>query len=361
MAKKGRVVLEDAKSALKTNSMLFQIAPLLMIFGFTSTVCFAIYSKYGMNIFLPDTMKRLSLTSKDWQVKLAKSTVVMIGGPHRGGTTVLWEQLRCHPEISSFGTTKESGVDYSEGVFLQSVYPRFGVGNEYQHLSTPLKSGTERHDGLGRYGLDPASHMTDEHSLVSRDNQAELLNAFGYYWKDLDEAKVLLEKSPSNLHIGRFLQALLNLGTGTATDLMAEASRSEHQRKSVVKFVFISRHPIANALAHRALPECAHLSIEDLVEHWVLVRAFSAAVDHICATAVFLARHFPSLDSQVHEYAEADSPYLVHLKRLTLESFTSDPGSHLLDVWEWLGLNVSKGIELAAEARAAVRKDPNAK
>ena len=60
------------------------------------------------------------------------------GLQHRGGTTVLWNELRRHSEVDDFGEAFQSGVDYSEGTFLQNVYPRFGVGEEYSYLPSKL-------------------------------------------------------------------------------------------------------------------------------------------------------------------------------------------------------------------------------
>jgi len=128
------------------------------------------------------------------------------------------------------------------------------------------------------YGLNPIVHMTEEDPTVTLESQTSVLNSFGYFWqgKDLNglEKPVWLEKSPPNVHLGRYMQGLFNLGLGNKHDLSAAApsSRVPNMPPSVVRFVFISRHPIANALAHRALEECKTFSIETLVENWVSPR-----------------------------------------------------------------------------------------
>jgi hypothetical protein len=243
-------------------------------------------------------------------------------------------------------------VDYSEGIFMQSIYPRFGVGEEFNALAH-FDRGTKRSNGLGKYGLagDDAVHLTEtSHSaLIKDENQLSVLNSWGYYWGEKSirsgnssvdvefPTRVLLEKSPPNMHMSRFLQALLNRGlferSGSAPDVGFQAAT-----RTAVKFVFISRHPIANSLAHKALKECAAIPVIELVEHWVVL----------------------------HEYLAADFPLLVDARRLTLEAFVEDPRKHLLDLWEWmLGVNypyIQKVLpEILAAADATVRKDPNAK
>jgi hypothetical protein len=114
--------------------------------------------------------------------------------------------------------------------------------------------------------------MTETDPTVTLESQASVLNSFGYFWQGRDlkglTKSVWLEKSPPNLHLGRFMQGLFNLGLGNAHDVSASPPFGL-SAPSVVRFVFISRHPIANALAHRALEECKAFSVETLVEHWV--------------------------------------------------------------------------------------------
>ena len=241
-------------------SKFWQLLPTLI---FTSTAVFvfssvlhSVYQRYGINIFLPDSIRTLSISIEEWRSILPSKTIVLIGGPHRGGTTVLWDELRRHPDVGDFGTQFESGSDFSEGIFLQNVYPRFGVGNEFRSLPPAFGGSTQeanrRSTGLGKYALDPSVHLIETHPSISADSQASVLNSWGYHWgKEGLEKPVLLEKSPPNLHLGRYLQGLLNLGLSTP----------------VVRFIFISRHPLGNALAHRALPECSTMSVESLVTY----------------------------------------------------------------------------------------------
>ena len=48
-----------------------------------------------------------------------EKTVLIIGGPHRSGTTIIWKGISQHPDIAGFGDRFETGADYSEGVLMQ--------------------------------------------------------------------------------------------------------------------------------------------------------------------------------------------------------------------------------------------------
>lgn len=225
-----------------------------------------------------------------WNVKLKLKRV--------GGTTVLWETFRKHPMVSDFGNQRESGLDYSEGIFTQDVYPRFSIGFERTR-------GEREMVGLGRFALasEEKVHWTYDHPKVTPANQARLLNRFGWYW-DLDK-EFLLEKSPTNAVLSTFLQSLLNLGNaGWNSDLENFGSVN-----SVVKFIFISRDPWANSYAHKALTG-VNGKMEELLENWL----------------------------KVHEYMEADTSKLQFVKVIKLEDFEKTPASIISELWDWVGL-----------------------
>ena len=148
--------------------------------------------------------------------------LVFVGGLHRSGTTLLGRALAAHPEISGFSNT---GVVEDEGQFLQSVYP------------SDVISG-----GAGRFGFDARAHLTEASPLVSAANADCLLREWGAHW--CLQARWCLEKSPANLVRARFLQALF-----------PEAA-----------FVFITRHPVAVALAVR---KWSRTGIYALIHHWL--------------------------------------------------------------------------------------------
>jgi hypothetical protein len=115
----------------------------------------------------------------------------------------------------------------------------------------PLHSGVQQ-TGLGRYALGKVEdvHWTEEHAKVTEYSQTRVLNRFGGYW-DMSKP-VLVEKSPPNAILSRYFQATYNIGnkgawTNTPEDGFGGGT-------SVARFIFVSRHPIANALAQQVGP-----------------------------------------------------------------------------------------------------------
>jgi hypothetical protein len=146
---------------------------------------------------------------------------IFIGGLHRSGTSLLFQCLRGHPQVSAFCDT---GVPEDEGQHLQSVY------RPASHWGGP-----------GMFGFVPEAHLTEASPLVSDVNRERLFSAWRPYW-DLNRP-ALLEKTPQNLVQTRFLQAMF-----------PESS-----------FVIITRHPVAVAYATR---KWSHSSLYTLLEHW---------------------------------------------------------------------------------------------
>ena len=113
--------------------------------------------------------------------------------------------MAAHRQISGLVGT---GVPEDEGQHLQSVYPRIRAFG-----------------GMGRFALAERAHLTEGSALVDSTTADRLLAAWTPYW-DL-EKDYLLEKSPANLIMGRFLQAVF---PGSA-------------------LIVIVRHPVVTALA----------------------------------------------------------------------------------------------------------------
>lgn len=189
--------------------------------------------RYDLSLMLlPPSLKRIQLSAADADAMVEAHTFLFIGGPHRGGTTLLWRLLRLHPQVGAFDPKTDS--DFSEGAFLQSVLPTFGVGREAEDCR---RGGSVHHErGVGRYGFGRRAHLTEGSRLSSRASRDTLLAEWGFYWGEGLRRPVLLEKTPTNLMTACLLQALF-------------APRAS--------FLFVSRHPLAVVLAERALTSCS--------------------------------------------------------------------------------------------------------
>lgn len=293
---------------------------LILVWSFPIYLSIGAYQQWGLYFFVPLFLRDLRYSPEQWQEILHNHTVILLGGPHRGGTTVLWDTFRQHPMISDFGNQRESGLDFSEGIFTQDVYPRFSIGFESSRRpKEPV--------GLGRFALANEKHVhwTHEHPKITPSNQARLLNRYGWYW-DLNK-RFLLEKSPTNAVLSTFLQSLINLGN----DGWLPVAPGFGGGRSVVKFIFISRHPWANSYAHLKMEGVAD-QMEILLSNWL----------------------------KVHEYMEADASMLQYVKVVKLEDFEKDPRSMVIKLWKWIGL--SGDFEAYAESAAKdVRPNQNAK
>lgn len=157
--------------------------------------------------------------------------LVFVGGLHRSGTTPLTRVLSQHPLASGLTCT---GVREDEGQHLQDVYPK-----------------ARAHGGAGRFAFAPEAHLTERSSLVGPDTAERLLRAWEPYWDT--SRPVLIEKSPPNLVMGRFLRAVFP--------------------DSVL--IMVVRHPVVVALSTvkwRRLVSRQwqnHTSAERMVRHWI--------------------------------------------------------------------------------------------
>jgi hypothetical protein len=191
--------------------------------------------------------------------------LVFVGGLHRSGTTPLARVLAEHPQVSGFaGTTATE----DEGQHLQDVYP-----------------AARAYGGAGRFALDPRAHLTEASPLATGANAARLFDQWRPHWDT--SRQVLVEKSPPNLVMTRFLQALY----------------------PQAYFVVIVRHPVVVALS---------------TEKWLHGRSLRTP----------MANWFAA-----HDAFCADAPWLRRLHVVKYESLVADPQAGLDAIGSFLGLD----------------------
>ena len=196
---------------------------------------------------------------------------VFICGLHRSGTTLLFRMLREHPAISGFENNKEAtewlALD-DEGQYLQSVYPPGVV-----------------YGGPGKFAFAPEAHLTEQSELLTPDNKLRLASEWFPYW-DLSKS-YLLEKSPPNLVMTRFLQSAFPNSS----------------------FVTIERHPVAVSLATE---KWSPSGMDSLVAHWLVA----------------------------HETFETDRSQLQRVMTIKYETLVSKPAATLRNIYEFLGIEM---------------------
>jgi hypothetical protein len=194
----------------------------------------------------------------------AAHELVFLGGLHRSGTTPLARVLAAHPDISGLTGTS---VKEDEGQHLQPVYPRARL-----------------HGGPGRFAFSPQAHLTEESAFATPDNAARLLASWEPYWDT--SRRFLLEKSPPNLVMTRFLQALFPSAA----------------------FVVIMRNPVVVALS---------------TSKWVRLGRLDTSVAHWFAA---------------HETFAEDSVALRRVHVVKYEELVARPAEALAEVGSFLGL-----------------------
>jgi hypothetical protein len=191
--------------------------------------------------------------------------LVFVCGLHRSGTSALARVLGDHPEISGLSGT---GAKEDEGQFLQDVYLR-----------------ARHHGGPGRFAFDPAAHLTEVEARAIPGAAQRLWDSWQPYW-DLD-ARLLLEKSPPNLLMTRFL-----------AELFPDAS-----------FVTITRHPVVVSLS---------------TDKWLRFGSLHRSVEHWLTA---------------HEIFAADAALLERVHVLKYEELVADPSGTLAGVARFLELD----------------------
>jgi hypothetical protein len=246
--------------------------------------------------------------------RIATDQLVFVGGMHRSGTTPLADLLAEHEQISGLSSTS---VKMDEGQHLQDVYP-------------PTRSG------MAKFALEPGAHLTEESHLVSPANAQRLLAAWAPYW-DLD-SPLLLEKTPRNLILGRFLQALF---PGSA-------------------LIVVVRHPVVVSLAMEKWNPLItkkgrlHVSLSTQLKNWTTAhRQLIDDMGHRDRVLVLryedLLRDTPAYLEKVQGFLGLDSPFEVTpLDRTRSQRYEAEWQRRLESKLPW----VQGPIRLAGNAHA---------
>jgi len=363
--RKGKSAGETAAASKETNERGYsadkekhkssiddKINPIYLIFAFYAFVggvlCF-FYLQYGPTMFLGQSWSDYKWSASKWRrfIDDNERTILLIGGPHRAGTTIIWEGIKAHPEITGFGDRFDTGVDFSEGVLMQDVYPRFGVGMEFRNFGKTGGFG-ERPDGLGKYALDPKVHWTKENKrekLEDPSTMSRLLNRFAPHWDKnkkfgsdgMMKAKVWVEKSPQNAVLSTFLEGVYNMPLKEDGTVAVNDGTLKESRRLATKFLYITRHPIANIYA---TDKFVRDSMGGNIDFEILLKNYIA----------------------LHKYMKMDENALESpVMWVRLEDFTANPSSVLKDVFSFLDVSTDDGVvRNILDGIASINSNPNA-
>lgn len=165
-------------------------------------------------------------------MKVEGHQLVFVGGLHRSGTTPFARILGEHPDVSCLSDT---GVHEDEGQHLQTVYPPANL-----------------YGGSGHFAREARAHLSEKSPLATEENASALLASWRPHW-DLSRP-YLVEKSPPNILMSRFLQAMF-------PDAF---------------FIMVVRHPVTVALSTKKWTRLMSrdprrfASLASLVDHWLI-------------------------------------------------------------------------------------------
>jgi hypothetical protein len=151
---------------------------------------------------------------------------------------------------------------------------------------------------MSRFALESGAHLTEESPLVSRQSAQRMLSSWAPYW-DLDRP-LLVEKTPRNLIMGRFLQGLF---PGSA-------------------LIVVVRHPVVVSLAMETWNPLItrrgklHVPLTTQLKNWATAhRQLIDDMAHRQRVLVLryedLLRDTPAYLSKVQEFLGLDSPFEV--------------------------------------------------
>lgn len=189
---------------------------------------------------------------------------VFVCGLPRSGTSVLGRNIARLEQCTGF---KNTGVLEDEGQFLQDVY-----------------ASDHEHGGAGSFGFHPHAHLTETSDLLTPRNALRLRECWQPYWDTSKNIRV--EKTPSNLVMTRFLQAVFPNSY----------------------FIVMKRHPVAVSMATQKWKDSVR-SLNHLFEHWL----------------------------HCHELFEQDKRYLSHVYELAYEDYIQNPDKYHQEIASFVG------------------------
>ena len=195
---------------------------------------------------------------------MSDQLILFVGGLHRSGTTMLARLLAEHPQVTGFADT---GAPADEGQHLQDVYPVVSPGRQ-----------------AGRFAFHGEAHLTEASPLAGPDSRERLMAAWSPHWDT--GRRVLLEKSPPNMLMTRFLQATF---------------------PDQARFVLVVRHPVAVACATQ---KWSATRPHELLHHWAVA----------------------------HRTLAGDLPSLEHVAIVRYEQLVSDPDAAVARALAVVGL-----------------------
>jgi hypothetical protein len=194
---------------------------------------------------------------------------VFVCGLPRSGTSVLGRNIARLENCTGF---KNTGVLEDEGQFLQDIY-----------------AADHEHGGAGSFGFHPHAHLTEASDLLTQQNARRLRSCWEPYW---DASKsIRVEKTPSNLLMTRFLQAIFPNSY----------------------FVVMKRHPVAVSMATQKWKDSVR-SLNCLFEHWL----------------------------HCHELFEQDKKYLERVYELSYEDYIKDSKKFHGEIAAFIGTRIQE-------------------
>ena len=157
----------------------------------------------------------------------------------------------------------------------------------------------------------------------------------------MEKARVWVEKSPQNVVLSTFLEGVYNMpleGDGTVAVANRGKSMDSGKRPTATRFLYVTRHPIANVYATDAF---VRDSMGGNIEFEMLLKNYLA----------------------LHKYMKMDEEALESpVMWVRLEDFASDPSSVLKTIFGFLDVSADDGVVRGVlEGIASIRSDPNEK